>query len=191
MTPGLGCPGTDAGSRERTHDARDQPTILEYMVDKRPQADRILVARLHGTAKHHARWRDLSEAEEAAAVAELGGRRLDGDAHDAQRPYVDPLAHTTATSDVGGDGFMNMSPVSTSGRPPSAQDIYCYGERTSSDRDNRTFGTYRRFFYLTFGLRHPGPARRCTSSGASGQWMGAFSSAAPGAASRRVWKARG
>jgi hypothetical protein len=41
------------------------------MIDNRPEADRILVARLHGKAKHHARWRDLSEAEEAAAVAEL------------------------------------------------------------------------------------------------------------------------
>ena len=41
------------------------------MLDDRPQADRILVARLTGEARHHARWRDLTEAERAAAVGEL------------------------------------------------------------------------------------------------------------------------
>ena len=41
------------------------------MIDKRSQPDRILIARLSGTARHHARWRELTEAEEAAAVAEL------------------------------------------------------------------------------------------------------------------------
>ncbi len=41
------------------------------MLDKRPEADRILIARLMGTAKRHARWRDLTPAEHAAAVAEL------------------------------------------------------------------------------------------------------------------------
>jgi hypothetical protein len=41
------------------------------MIDKRPQADRILVAQLTGEARHHAKWRDLTAAEEAAAVAEL------------------------------------------------------------------------------------------------------------------------
>jgi hypothetical protein len=48
------------------------------MVDKRPQADRLLVAELYGEARHRARWRDLSSEEETAAVAELrtlaGGR---------------------------------------------------------------------------------------------------------------------
>ena len=48
------------------------------MVDKRPQADRLLVAEIYGEARHRARWRDLSSDEEAAAVAELrtlaGGR---------------------------------------------------------------------------------------------------------------------
>jgi hypothetical protein len=48
------------------------------MLDKRPQADRILVAQLTGEARHRARWRDLTGDEEAAAVAELhelaGGR---------------------------------------------------------------------------------------------------------------------
>ena len=52
--------------------------MLERMIDERPQADRIFTAQLHGEAEHHARWRELSEAEHAAAVAELrelaGGR---------------------------------------------------------------------------------------------------------------------
>jgi hypothetical protein len=45
--------------------------ILECVLDDRPQADRILVAQLTGEARHRARWRALSEAEEAAAVAAL------------------------------------------------------------------------------------------------------------------------
>jgi len=46
----------------------------------RPGADpdRLLVAELTGMARHHARWRELTGDEEAAAVAELsalaGGR---------------------------------------------------------------------------------------------------------------------
>ena len=43
-----------------------------------PAADRVLVAQLTGTARHHARWRDLTQDEQAAAVRELrdlaGGR---------------------------------------------------------------------------------------------------------------------
>jgi hypothetical protein len=46
------------------------------MVDDRPPADRILVAQLTGEARHRAKWRELTEAEEAAAVAEL--RKLAG-----------------------------------------------------------------------------------------------------------------
>jgi len=45
--------------------------ILEFMVDDRPQADRILVAQLTGEARHRAKWRELTGAEEAAAVTEL------------------------------------------------------------------------------------------------------------------------
>ena len=41
------------------------------MVDKRSQADRLLVAELFGEARHHAGWRDLTADEEAAAVAAL------------------------------------------------------------------------------------------------------------------------
>jgi len=42
--------------------------------------DRILVAQLTGTARHYARWRELSGDEEAAVVAglrELAGSRAD------------------------------------------------------------------------------------------------------------------
>ena len=41
------------------------------MHDKRPQADRVLVAQLTGEARHRAKWRELSSDEEAAAVAAL------------------------------------------------------------------------------------------------------------------------
>ena len=50
------------------------------MIDKCPQADRILVAQLTGEARHRARWRELSSDEEAAAVIalrELAGGRAD------------------------------------------------------------------------------------------------------------------
>ncbi len=50
------------------------------MIDKRPQADRLLVAELYGEARRRAQWRDLSGDEEAAAVAalrELAGGRAD------------------------------------------------------------------------------------------------------------------
>jgi hypothetical protein len=43
-------------------------------------ADRILVARISGTARRHSRWRPLTEAEEVQAVtelAELAGGRTD------------------------------------------------------------------------------------------------------------------
>jgi hypothetical protein len=45
-----------------------------------PQADRILVAQLHGKARHRSRWRELGSDQEAAAVAalaELAGGRAD------------------------------------------------------------------------------------------------------------------
>ena len=50
------------------------------MIGKHPQADRILVAKISGEAKHHAKWRELTADEEAAAVAalrELAGGRAD------------------------------------------------------------------------------------------------------------------
>jgi hypothetical protein len=50
------------------------------MIDKRPQADRILVAQLTGEARHRAKWRPLTDDEEAAAPAglrELAGGRAD------------------------------------------------------------------------------------------------------------------
>ena len=50
--------------------------MLERMIDKRPEADRLLVAEIYGEARRQARWRELSGDEEAAAVAEL--RKLAG-----------------------------------------------------------------------------------------------------------------
>ncbi len=50
------------------------------MIGKHPQADRILVAKISGEAKHHAKRRELTADEEAAAVAalrELAGGRAD------------------------------------------------------------------------------------------------------------------
>jgi hypothetical protein len=48
------------------------------MVDDRSQADRILVAQITGEARHRAKWVNLTETEEAEALAELralaGGR---------------------------------------------------------------------------------------------------------------------
>jgi len=45
--------------------------MLERMIDKRPEADRILIAQLAGEARHHAKWRELTGDEEAAAVTAL------------------------------------------------------------------------------------------------------------------------
>ena len=45
--------------------------MLERMIDKRSQADRLLVAELYGEARRWARWRTLSDEEETTAVAEL------------------------------------------------------------------------------------------------------------------------
>ena len=50
------------------------------MIDKRPQADRLLIAGLYGEARRRAQWRELGSDEEAAAVAalrELAGGRAD------------------------------------------------------------------------------------------------------------------
>jgi hypothetical protein len=52
-------------------DRGKRSATLERMLGKRPEADRILVAQLHGEARHHAKWRELTEAEETAAVTEL------------------------------------------------------------------------------------------------------------------------
>jgi len=47
--------------------------MLERMIDNRPEADRLRAARLMGTAKHHAGWRELTADEDAAAVTALRG----------------------------------------------------------------------------------------------------------------------
>jgi len=48
------------------------------MIDKRPEADRLLVAEIYGEARHRARWGELADEAESAAVAEIrelaGGR---------------------------------------------------------------------------------------------------------------------
>ena len=77
--PGGNCPGTDGGSKERAREApASRRAMLERMIDKRPQTDRLLVAEIYGEARRRAQWRELSSDEEAAAVAELqtlaGGR---------------------------------------------------------------------------------------------------------------------
>lgn len=59
------------GGRHDRGSSLTKPVTLERVIDERPQADRLLSARLHGTAKRHAQWRDLTEAEEATAVAKL------------------------------------------------------------------------------------------------------------------------
>src|SRR5262249_51125576 len=43
-------------------------------------------------------------------------------------------------AEEGIDGFVNMSPVCTSDDNPWHRTFGCYGERTSSGRDNRTSG---------------------------------------------------
>ena len=49
---------------------QQRPVIIDHMIDNRPQADRILGARLMGSAKRLGR-RELPDDEYAAAVAEL------------------------------------------------------------------------------------------------------------------------
>jgi len=44
----------------------------------RPEADRILVAQLTGEARHHAKWRQLTEGEKAVALAEVRARGRPG-----------------------------------------------------------------------------------------------------------------
>jgi len=71
-----------------------------------PDPDRILVAELTGTARHHARWRELAQDEQDAAVTELrelaGGRadqlaQVAGIFEDASDGELDePLARQAA-----------------------------------------------------------------------------------------------
>jgi hypothetical protein len=66
-------PGQRPGSDHRR-------AMLERMIEKRPDADRLLAAELYGEARRRARWRELGSDEEAAAVAalrELAGGRAD------------------------------------------------------------------------------------------------------------------
>ena len=49
---------------------------LERTIEMRSQADRLLVAQLNGEAKHHARWRELTQAEAEVVAAVAGLREL-------------------------------------------------------------------------------------------------------------------
>ena len=49
---------------------------MERMIEKRPLADRLLIAEIYGEVRRRARWRELTGDEEAAALAEL--RKLAG-----------------------------------------------------------------------------------------------------------------
>ena len=69
------------------------------MTDMRPQASRAARRRICGEARHHARWREPSSDEEAAAVAaprELGGGIGLGHTRDCRKngrfPYTANLA---------------------------------------------------------------------------------------------------
>jgi hypothetical protein len=61
-----------------------RPSVLAFIVlvfdagqmardHRAPDRDRLLIARLDGIARRHARWGGLTEAEKAAGVAELHG----------------------------------------------------------------------------------------------------------------------
>jgi hypothetical protein len=71
-----------------------------------PAGDRLLVAQLTGTARHHARWRDLTGDEQAAAVREL---------HDLAAGRADLLAQVAGIFEARPRaGTMSRSPA----RPP-------------------------------------------------------------------------
>ena len=64
-----------------------------------PQADRIVIAQLHGAAMDHVRWHESSDAETTAAVAELS-EILDG--RDDGPALLVPLSGTVqTTSEIG------------------------------------------------------------------------------------------
>ena len=73
-----------------------------------PYPDRILVAELTGTARHHARWRELAQGEQNAAVTELrelaGGRGAGRESEAAVVP-VEPRDNTTCGD---GNGFLRI-----------------------------------------------------------------------------------
>jgi len=74
------CAAAPADILARFATGSSMSAILERMIDKRPEADRLLIAEIYGEARHRARWRELTVAEEAAAVAalrELAGGRGD------------------------------------------------------------------------------------------------------------------
>jgi hypothetical protein len=72
--------------------------MLERMIDIRPEADRILTARMHGTAKRHAQRRELTEAEHAVAVGEL---------RELAAGRADLLAHVTGILEGTSEGELD------------------------------------------------------------------------------------
>jgi len=97
------------------------------------QADRILVAQIHGTARHHARWRDLTAEEHAAAVAEL--RELAGD-----RP--DLLAHVAGILEGFSEGQLD-EPLARQGAAlcrDAGADLEAIGEWVTEGRRKESSG---------------------------------------------------
>jgi hypothetical protein len=68
------------------------------MIDNRPESDRILIARLTGTAGRHAQWPELTEDEEAAAVAGL---------RELANGRADLLAEVAGIEEGAGEGQLN------------------------------------------------------------------------------------
>jgi hypothetical protein len=76
--PGANVPRLLSAARKLAISLQVSDTIRMGDQRPRPEADRILVAQLTGEARHRAKWRPLTEDEEAAALAEIrtlaGGR---------------------------------------------------------------------------------------------------------------------
>jgi hypothetical protein len=68
------------------------------MIDKRPQAGRLLIAEIRGEARRRARWRELGGDEEDAVVTAL--RDLAGD-------RADLLAEVPGVLEVTSDGELD------------------------------------------------------------------------------------
>ena len=84
---------------------------------ERSRADRILIARICGKAKHHAKWRELSSAEEASAAAGLlvapAALRQPGGQRAGTAPGLPGTADTRGASGGKGcyAGFPALSPA--------------------------------------------------------------------------------
>jgi hypothetical protein len=72
--------------------------MLERVIEKHPQADRLLIAEIWGEARRRVRWRKLSDEEEAAAVAAL---------RDLARGRADLLAKVTGVLEGTSEGELD------------------------------------------------------------------------------------